>query len=95
MSVKEDESSMKMVALHDDNDALYECQNIWIRIRAKVKSAMDRRKEIEMIKSPPYLFMLSSVITEFSIYCISIRNFSFQLAHAVVCVIGAIFFDLT
>ena len=61
MSVKEDESSMKMVALHDEKDVLYECQNIWIRVRAKVKSAMDGGKEIEMIKS--LLFVTLKILT--------------------------------
>ena len=57
---------MKMVALYGKKGVPYQCPILWIRIAAKVKSAMDRRKEIEMIKSPPYLFMLSSVITELS-----------------------------
>ena len=49
MSVKESKSPMKMVTLHGEKDVPYQCPNLWIRIAAKVKSAMDGGKEIEML----------------------------------------------
>ena len=49
MSVKVDESPMKMVALYGEKGVPYECpNNFWIPIPAKVKSAMHWGKEMEM-----------------------------------------------